>query len=556
MAVIEIAKIQVRRGLEGTTGVPQLDPGEFGWAQDTEHLYIGKRIVEGASTNANSRILTENDLSHIFDVIGAGVTSAVASTSTYRYRDDIPIAQLASTTSTIAKKLDNWVSISDFSTATVKTGYAGFTALLQKAVSNLFANSYLNQEAVRTLKIPAGTYTVNQPTALPPYTRIVGEGLGVTKLIFSNTNASMFYTVDAAGNKFETGQASVDGNTVSQGLYIADMTLSYAAGNTNNLPLMSLDNSKNPIVENMQFNTQGVDYSSAYVSAGTAISIRAQYAGADEIVGLGKNAYIQNCLFENLNVAISATGTVQRTVIENNVFTNLKKGIYIAGATSTSVPPKNTLVTKNKFTNIALEAIYVSTSTNSTNVISSENTYFAVGNGVAGLADIAVITTSSPVLTFNAPGNISSNDRFNRRDVAVKNGTFYYNPLVNTNVRINSAATQNKTLTSSQSDQTVVLIPLTGADQMGIIDYQIENTDLSRQGRLTVNISPDGYASVSDYYNYSEVVQDASTLLVFSTNLDNSGYNTTTNYLNYITVTCSNFSGNATVLEFNIDLTV
>ena len=46
MAVIEIAKIQVRRGQESVTGVPQLDPGELGWAEDTQHLYIGKRIVD------------------------------------------------------------------------------------------------------------------------------------------------------------------------------------------------------------------------------------------------------------------------------------------------------------------------------------------------------------------------------------------------------------------------------------------------------------------------------------------------------------------------------
>ena len=29
MAVVEIAKIQVRRGQENQTGVPRLDPGEF-----------------------------------------------------------------------------------------------------------------------------------------------------------------------------------------------------------------------------------------------------------------------------------------------------------------------------------------------------------------------------------------------------------------------------------------------------------------------------------------------------------------------------------------------
>ena len=62
MAILEIAKIQIRRGQENQTGIPQLDAGEFGWAEDTEHLWIGKSVAEGAPDNNNTRILTEGDL--------------------------------------------------------------------------------------------------------------------------------------------------------------------------------------------------------------------------------------------------------------------------------------------------------------------------------------------------------------------------------------------------------------------------------------------------------------------------------------------------------------
>ena len=65
MAVIEIARIQVRRGQESVTGIPQLASGEFGWAEDTEHLYIGKRIVDGAQDDKNTRVLTENDIVNV-----------------------------------------------------------------------------------------------------------------------------------------------------------------------------------------------------------------------------------------------------------------------------------------------------------------------------------------------------------------------------------------------------------------------------------------------------------------------------------------------------------
>ena len=103
MAVIEIAKIQVRRGQEHVTGVPQLDPGEFGWAQDTQHLYIGKRISEGANNDENSRILTDLDLRSILNLVGGGLSGSAASTSTYRYRDDLSFQYFRSTTTKIGR---------------------------------------------------------------------------------------------------------------------------------------------------------------------------------------------------------------------------------------------------------------------------------------------------------------------------------------------------------------------------------------------------------------------------------------------------------------------
>ena len=62
MAVIEIARIQVRRGQENQTGIPQLAGGEFAWAEDTENLYIGLKREDGGARDANVRVLTENDL--------------------------------------------------------------------------------------------------------------------------------------------------------------------------------------------------------------------------------------------------------------------------------------------------------------------------------------------------------------------------------------------------------------------------------------------------------------------------------------------------------------
>ena len=58
MAVIEVAKLQVRSGLQ--ENLPALDTGEFGWCVDTQRLFIGKgTLAEGAPETGVTEILTE-----------------------------------------------------------------------------------------------------------------------------------------------------------------------------------------------------------------------------------------------------------------------------------------------------------------------------------------------------------------------------------------------------------------------------------------------------------------------------------------------------------------
>lgn len=58
MAVIQISKIQVRRGLQ--ENLPQLASGELGWSIDERRLYIGNgTLVEGAPIVGVTEILTE-----------------------------------------------------------------------------------------------------------------------------------------------------------------------------------------------------------------------------------------------------------------------------------------------------------------------------------------------------------------------------------------------------------------------------------------------------------------------------------------------------------------
>ena len=78
MAVVQISRIQIRRGQKNLgSGLPQLASGEFGWAVDTQELYIGNgSVAEGSPAVGNTKLLTQYD-----DIF------ALADTYTYRQAD-------------------------------------------------------------------------------------------------------------------------------------------------------------------------------------------------------------------------------------------------------------------------------------------------------------------------------------------------------------------------------------------------------------------------------------------------------------------------------------
>jgi chromosome segregation ATPase len=70
MAVVQISKIQQRRGQKLLSGMPQLSSAELAWAVDTQELFIGNgSITEGAPYVGNTRVLTEHD--NILELAGS-----------------------------------------------------------------------------------------------------------------------------------------------------------------------------------------------------------------------------------------------------------------------------------------------------------------------------------------------------------------------------------------------------------------------------------------------------------------------------------------------------
>ena len=108
MAVVQISKIQHRRGKEIITGLPQLASAELGWAVDTQKLYIGNgSVTEGAPAVGNTEILTEK--TNIFQLLDQyefqGNTDATVQTGEF---SNNPIKR------NIQTRLDDIVSIKSF----------------------------------------------------------------------------------------------------------------------------------------------------------------------------------------------------------------------------------------------------------------------------------------------------------------------------------------------------------------------------------------------------------------------------------------------------------
>ena len=508
MAVIEIAKIQVRRGQENTTGIPQLDPGEFGWAEDTEHLYIGKRIAEGASSDENSRILTETDYDNLF-AIASGRGTSVASTSTYRYRNDLPYTTMMSTTTTIADKLDDFISLVDFGLQANTSTFVDIYDPLTVAIRDLYLREGSTSTAHRKILIPAGKYYANTdlpgrtPFALPPNITLIGEGSGMTFLYSQSTSTGLFATmyveptgqlrgVNYNGSSMETPSAGNGAKNVT----LENMTIGwYDNTSSTRASLLYLDNVDKATMSDIRFHNRNPKFTEP--NYGTAVSMSGSRGQGVEQC---KNIIIDNCRFENIAIGVVSTGSVVHAIIKDSFFTNLNQGIISYTTTSTINAPSNFLISQNKFTDIASEAIFVGTSTNRVSHISDSNIFSGVGSGAngQGLTDYTTTATGA-VIAFYGEGCVSINDYFQRHQFAntVTDASFYYNPLVNGRTTISNGAVYIKPVPSISTN--ITKFAIINGDQLLNIRYKLYDNgyNYSRSGFLTLNIAKPNDAVVT-----------------------------------------------------------
>jgi len=216
MAVIQISKIQVRRGRELTnSGIPQLSSGEFAWTVDTQRLFIGNGSVsEGAPYVGNTEILTEN--SNILEIA-----------SGYQFAQGDPSVPTAITRS-IQSKLDEvQVSVLDF--GAIPDGITNNSVFFENAFKNLFANT--NNRYKKVLVVPNGVYKFTSDLRIPKDVILKGETqTGVVLDI--GTNNIKLATTTLVNNEldFITGSDLFTSTNRPENLHISNLTIKRSTG--------------------------------------------------------------------------------------------------------------------------------------------------------------------------------------------------------------------------------------------------------------------------------------------------------------------------------------
>lgn len=190
MAVVQISRIQVRRGKENSgSGLPQLASGEMAWSIDAQNLWIGNgSVAEGAPKVGNTKILTQNDLGsngNILDLIKYQYKKNDYSIVTGTAGANYPFIR------DIQQKLDEvQTSVTDF--GALGDGITDDTAAIQLAINQLFLNEInLTDVASRvTLYFPAGKYIITSTLSVPSYATLVGAGKDKTIIQFEATNTA------------------------------------------------------------------------------------------------------------------------------------------------------------------------------------------------------------------------------------------------------------------------------------------------------------------------------------------------------------------------------
>ena len=239
MAVTQISRIQHRRGLE--QDLPQLTAAELGWSLDTRRLYIGNgTIEEGAPVVGVTRVLTEHDVSDLTSNVAFANYTFVGNLAGYTAQTGA--SALSPTIRTYQQKLDDFVNVRDF--GAVGDNSTDDTSAINRAIQQIYKSTVSPTEsrARRTIYFPGGTYLITSPILVPPYAKLVGDGIGSSIIKQSQANQTVVKSCDSL---FQT-DASIGTNSANTPKDIEIHNIQFLNSNSSvTSPIFVIDSSEN-----------------------------------------------------------------------------------------------------------------------------------------------------------------------------------------------------------------------------------------------------------------------------------------------------------------------
>ncbi len=390
MAVVQISRIQVRRGKKGVDNLPQLASGELGWAIDSQEFYVGNGSVsEGAPAVGNTKILTEHD--SIFQLAGQ-----------YTYRNDVGITTGPSSTQPIQRslqaRLDDHVYGADF--GMTGDGVTDDTVAFQRAIDQLYINTNKTNPSSRVaLVLSPGTYKLSATINLPPYATIEGAGAGKTIINTSAAEAFTFVNGDSTPGSYAATSSNSFINQAKE-IHVHGMTLNQSVAGTM-FDMHSVRDSKFTdlvVVGNWQ--------------SGDAVSTQKAFSiVGDSAAVMSNNNTFTDVTLKNWTYGIYSDFNINDTLVKNSTFNTCAYGVVLGentvlGQLGQDAGPTGTKIQNSVFDEIARNGIWVKEGTANSSV---GNTFNSVGNNNGTEASSAY-----SVIKYDKTGNTSTNDFFKR----------------------------------------------------------------------------------------------------------------------------------------------
>ena len=180
MAVIQISKIQVRRGFQ--ENLPQLGSGEMGWSIDERRLFIGNgTLTEGAPEIGNTEILT------IYSPIGAALANiGIIESQITILQGNVANLEAAIGAPVISNLADN-NSVASSANITLSTPRSIIDYSISRATANTSATSY-RVGTISSTNLNGVVYYQDD------YTETADTGIVLSVVGNSGNTANIYYT--------------------------------------------------------------------------------------------------------------------------------------------------------------------------------------------------------------------------------------------------------------------------------------------------------------------------------------------------------------------------